>query len=120
MELVDRIGAELGDACRIARNQRAQAVEAIIGPPDASDAGLRRLLHRLELAGHGYAVRTWMGPGPCCRITPQQIYAALGDAEVERMAGRAGLTGDELTAALSQHLPGIASRLAHQRPVRQH
>ena len=49
-------------------------------------------------------------PGTCCRISPQQMHAALGDAEVERMAGRAGLTGDELTAALSQHLPGIVSR----------
>ena len=45
------------------------------------------------------------------------MHAALGDAEVERMAGRAGLTGDELTAALSQHLPGIVSRLARQAPA---
>ena len=114
MELVDTMVAELAGAGRNARNRNAQALEAVIGPPQAPGAALQRLLQRLELAGHGHAVRSWTGPGACCRISPQQMHAALGDAEVERMAGRAGLTGDELTAALSQHLPGIVSRLARQ------
>ena len=117
MELVDTMVAALADAGRATRYRQAQAVEELIGPPQATGGGLQRLLQRLELAGHGYAVRTWTAPGTCCRISPQQMHAALGDAEVERMAGRAGLTGDELTAALSQHLPGIVWRLAHQAPA---
>jgi len=114
MELVDTMVAELADVGRVTRYRQAQAVEELIGPPRAQAAGLQWLLQRLDLAGHGHAVRSWTGPGACCRISPQQMHAALGDAEVERMAGRAGLTGDELTAALSQHLPGIVSRLARQ------
>ncbi len=117
MELVDTMVAELAHATRAARHRQSQLVEALIGTAHAPDGGLRWLLSRLEQAGHGRAVRSWTAPGACCRISPQQMHAALGDAEVERMAGRAGLTGDELTAALSQHLPGIVSRLARQAPT---
>ncbi len=114
MELVDAMVAGLADASQAARCWQAQALEEMLGLPQASAAGLQRLLHRLELAGYGDAVRSWAGPGAARRISPPMLHAALGDAEVQRMAGRAGLTGDELTAALSQHLPAIVGRLARQ------
>jgi uncharacterized protein YidB (DUF937 family) len=113
MELVDTMVAGLADATRATRYWQGQAVEELLAAASrAPDMGLPRLLHRLEVAGYGDAVRSWMGPGAGRRISPQQLHAALGDAEVQRLAGRAGLTGDELTAAMSQCLPAIVGRQA--------
>lgn len=107
MELVESMVAGLAETRQAAMRLHVQAMEDLIAPAPTGGGGLERLLHRLELAGHGDAVRSWGGAGTCCRLSPQQLHAALGDAEIERLAGRAGLTGDQLTAALSRHLPAI-------------
>ena len=109
MELVDTMVARLAEASRAARYWQVQAVEDLLAP-QGGDL-VQRLLHCLERAGYADAVHSWAGPGEGRRISPEQLHAALGAAEVLRLAGRAGLTCDELTAALSRHLPDIAGRL---------
>ena len=114
MELVDSMVAGLADASRSARHWQDQAVEMLLLSPQTPNLALAHLLHRLERAGYGDAVRSWTGSGVGRRISPPQLHAALGEAEVQRLAGRAGLTSDELTAALSQQLPAIVGRQARE------
>ncbi|MDA8249536.1 MAG: YidB family protein [Rhodospirillales bacterium] len=117
MELVDVLAAELAGGRLAGQAWRTQAMQEAIGSSRVSGGGLERVLHRLEEAGLGDVVRSWQGPGrgPQRRLSPQQLHAVLGNAEVARLAGRAGLTGDELTAELSQCLPAIVANLARSR-----
>jgi uncharacterized protein YidB (DUF937 family) len=119
MDLIDAMMAELAAARREALAWRPHALAVLLGSSQGEGEALDHLLHRLERAGFGDAVRSWAGPGPCRRIPPEQIHAALGKAEIQRMAGRAGMTDDELAAELSQHLPRIVAqvrRASHRHP----
>ncbi len=114
MGLIDDMVLALSGGDAAGHAWLAQAMEGVVGTPDSPGPGLLALLHRLEQAGLGGAVQSWIGTGPNRPIAPEQLHAALGEAEVQRMAGRAGLTGDELVAKLSQHLPGIVNRMTPQ------
>ena len=118
MELVDDLAEGLARRRLAGRSWRAQAVQDALGGAQAQDTGLAMMLRRLERAGLGDAIRSWQGPGPHQRIPPQQLHAALGCAEVARLAGRAGLTGDELTEELSERLPVIVAALPRGRAPR--
>ncbi len=111
MELLDDLVEGLAGRRLEGKSLRAQAVQAALGGPQAQGTALAMMLRRLERAGLGDAIRSWQGPGPHRRIPPLQLHAALGGAEVARLAGRAGLTGDELTEELSERLPGIVAAL---------
>ncbi len=110
MELVDAMVAGLADGRRPIAMARVQAIREVIAPAKAQPIALERLLARLEQAGFGEAVRSWRDSGKPRRIPPHHLHAVLGDAEVARMAGRAGMTGDELTCDLSEHLPAIVAQ----------
>jgi len=109
MELIDDLSENLAGRRLADRSVRMLAVRQAIG--DGTGAALDGVLRRLEGAGLGGAVRSWQGEGPCLRVTPQRLHAALGGAEVARLAGRAGLTADELTAGLSEQLPTLVAAL---------
>lgn len=112
MELVEALEAGLAAERQRAWQRRARAMQDLVGTADGSWNALADVLECLEQAGLGGAVRSWRGAGPLVRIVPAQLHAALGREAVQRMAARAGLTCDELTAELSEHLPAIVARMA--------
>lgn len=112
MELVEALEAGLAAERQRAWQQRARAMQDLVGAGDGSWNALADVLECLEQAGLGGAVRSWRGAGPLVRIVPAQLHAALGREAVQRLAARAGLTCDELTAELSEHLPAIVARTA--------
>jgi uncharacterized protein YidB (DUF937 family) len=81
------------------------------------EGGLDGLVGKLREAGLGDAVDSWIGGGPNQPIDPQQLRAALGDDEVQRLAGSSGLDITALLPMLAAFLPQIINMLTPQGTV---
>lgn len=92
------------------------------GSPDAAklgdlaravqdEGGLDGLMGQLRGAGLGDAVDSWVGGGPNAAVDPQQLGAALGDDEVQRLSAKSGLDIGALLPLLAAFLPQIINML---------
>jgi uncharacterized protein YidB (DUF937 family) len=75
------------------------------------EGGLDAMVGKLNEAGYGDAVNTWVGGGPNQPVDPQALGAALGDDEVQRLAGKSGLDVATLLPLLAAFLPQIINML---------
>jgi len=86
-----------------------------VGNPEAGDggllAGLGGLLGRLQQSGQGDVAKSWVGPGQNQPISPSQLGSSLGPALITVLAAKSGMSEQELTAQLSQLLPGVVDKL---------
>jgi uncharacterized protein YidB (DUF937 family) len=73
--------------------------------------GLGGLLDKLQNAGHGDTVKSWLGPGQNQTIQSGQLKSALGDNTISAAAQQAGITEQELLSQLSQALPQFVDKL---------
>jgi len=88
------------------------------GPQPASDegaggllGGLGGLLDRLQKGGLANAANSWVGAGQNQSVSPGQLGSALGPEIIKVLAGRTGLSEEELAKQLSQVLPGVVNNL---------
>ena len=82
----------------------------VILPDGGLAGGLGGLLEKLQTAGHGEAVKSWLGPGQNQPINPGQLRSALGQKTVSNVA-QAGIPEQEILAQLSQYLPQFVDKL---------
>jgi uncharacterized protein YidB (DUF937 family) len=75
------------------------------------EGGLDDLVGKLQGAGMGGTVDTWVGSGPNESIDPQRLGAALGDDEVQRLSAKSGLDIASLLPLLAAFLPQIINML---------
>lgn len=73
--------------------------------------GLGGLLDKLQGAGHGEIVKSWVGPGQNHPIEPSQLRSALGQNTVSNAAQQAGVSEQDFLTQLSQHLPQFVDNL---------
>ncbi len=90
----------------------ARALQGMLGGDEEAGLGLDGLLERLRAAGFEGIVQSWLGSGTSLPIAPDQIAEALGDADVQTMAGRVEMTPEAFLGALADHLPGLVDRLS--------
>ena len=88
------------------------------GPQPTSDegvggllGGLGGLLEKLQKGGLANAANSWIGSGQNHPVSPGQLGSALGPDVIKSLAGRTGLSEEELTKQLSQILPGVVDNL---------
>ena len=74
-------------------------------------AGLGGLLNRFQQNGQGDVVNSWVSSGQNQPISPSQLGSALGPDIVGALAERTGLSQEQITAQLSQILPGVVDKL---------
>ena len=80
--------------------------------PDGGLAGgLGGLLDKLQSAGHGETVKSWLGPGQNQPIEPGQLGSALGQKTVSDAAQQAGISEKDLLSQLAQNLPQFVDKL---------
>jgi uncharacterized protein YidB (DUF937 family) len=72
--------------------------------------GYDGILAKLNQAGLGNAVSSWIGTGKNLPISPQQIQAALGDQHLRQLATQFGVPIDQISALLAQHLPNAVDQ----------
>ncbi len=76
----------------------------------ARSGGLQDLLGKLGGAGLGDQANSWVGTGENAPVDADQIAAALPD-EVGAIAQQAGLDPTDVSASLSQILPGLVNEV---------
>jgi uncharacterized protein YidB (DUF937 family) len=65
---------------------------------------------KLQQAGLGAQVQSWLANGPNLSVTPEQIQAALGSDQVKQLAQHFGIDPQLALNLLAQHLPTIVGQ----------
>jgi|SRR5262249_33208708 len=76
--------------------------------------GLGGLLEKLQQSGHGEVSKSWVGSGQNQPISPGSVGSALGPSIIKVLSEKTGLSEQEVTAQLSQLLPGFVDKLTPQ------
>jgi uncharacterized protein YidB (DUF937 family) len=73
--------------------------------------GLEGIVGRMERHGLGAVAASWIGNGPNLPISPQQIEAIFGAAEVDAVAQKVRMPATEVASHLSVLLPQVVDHL---------
>ena len=73
--------------------------------------GLGGLVSKLEGAGAGAQVNSWVGSGPNQPIEPAHLGTALGPDVLAQLSARTGLTQQQVLDGLAQVLPQLVNNL---------
>ncbi len=72
---------------------------------NGSQGGLNAIVAKLQQAGLGDQVRSWIGNGQNLPITAEQLQQALGSDTAKQLAARFHIPVDQLAKVLAQQLP---------------
>jgi uncharacterized protein YidB (DUF937 family) len=67
--------------------------------------GLSTIVAKLEQAGFGAQVKSWIGNGQNLPISAEQLQAVLGSDTVKQLAARFNVPIDQLSKVLAEQLP---------------
>jgi uncharacterized protein YidB (DUF937 family) len=119
MGLLDELGSSLKGAMGQVLSQAVGDVEANALPVllsqvlSKTDLGsVSGLVAKLQAAGLGNQVSSWLGNGANLPVTSDQLRAALGDEQVKQIANAIGLPADKLLPVLSQYLPAAIDKMS--------
>lgn len=114
MGLLDELVGSLASGERQVSGDQASTLvrgvlEALGG--DGADAGIGGLSQRLQSAGLGGAISSWIGTGANQPVAPDQLDQALRGSPFESVTKRAGLGGVAGAAILASLLPKLIDKL---------
>ena len=72
---------------------------------NGSQGGLNAIVAKLQQAGFGDQVKSWIGNGQNLPITAEQLQQVLGSDVVKQLAARFNIPVDQLSQVLAQALP---------------
>ena len=72
---------------------------------NGSQGGLSAIVAKLQQAGLGDQVKSWIGTGQNLPITAEQLQQALGGDTVKQLAARFNIPVDQLGKVLEQYVP---------------
>jgi uncharacterized protein YidB (DUF937 family) len=72
---------------------------------NGDQGGLTAIVNKLQQAGYGDQVKSWLGDGKNIPITGEELQAVLGNAKVKELAAKYGVPVDQLGPLLAQYLP---------------
>jgi uncharacterized protein YidB (DUF937 family) len=72
---------------------------------NGSQGGLNAIVAKLQQAGFGDQVKSWIGNGQNLPITAEQLQQVLGSDTVKQLAARFNLPIDQLGKLLAEQLP---------------
>ena len=86
----------------------AAVIPAVLGEVmgNGGQGGLSAIVAKLEQAGLGDQVKSWIGTGQNLPITAEQLQQVLGSDTVKQLAARFNIPVDQLSQVLAQALPG--------------
>ena len=74
---------------------------------NSGQGGLSAILAKLQQAGLGDQVKSWLGNGSNLPITAEQLQQVLGSDTVRQLAARFNIPVDQLAQVLAQQLPKV-------------
>lgn len=84
-------------------NSATGLISEMLGKTDLG--GLQGIVSKLEAAGLGDQVKSWLGNGENLPISADQLRAALGNEQVQQVARQLGLPVDAALNMLAKHVP---------------
>ncbi len=72
---------------------------------NGSQGGLSAIVAKLQQAGLGDQVKSWIGNGQNLPITAEQLQQVLGSDTVRQLAAKFNIPVDQLAQVLAQQLP---------------
>jgi uncharacterized protein YidB (DUF937 family) len=85
-----------------------------VGAGFGGGGGLDALLRQFREAGLGAQADSWVSTGPNLPVSGDQLRGAFGDAQMDDLAGRMGLSTGDLSSQMAQMLPDVVDRLTPQ------
>jgi uncharacterized protein YidB (DUF937 family) len=85
----------------------AAVLPAVLGEVmgTGSQGGLNAIVAKLEQAGFGEQVKSWIGTGQNLPITADQVRQVLGSDAVRQLAAKYNITVDQIAEVLAHQLP---------------
>lgn len=97
---------------RVTGAERAALLGAATEVVSGQGSGLGDLLGRLSSGGLGEQVQSWISTDPNARVSGRDIRRAAGDAAVERIAARAGVSRRQAAGGLATLLPTLVDQVS--------
>jgi uncharacterized protein YidB (DUF937 family) len=72
---------------------------------NGNQGGLSAIVAKLQQAGFGDQVKSWIGNGQNIPITADELQQVLGSEKVKELAARFNIPIDQLSKVLAQQLP---------------
>lgn len=107
MSIFGNVGGWLGDLL-----DQYGGPQAVLTQVFNQMGGVQGVLAKLQQAGLGGQVGSWLGTGPNQPVSPAEIGNALGHGPLANVASSLGMTPDQLSQALAHALPGIVDKLS--------
>jgi uncharacterized protein YidB (DUF937 family) len=70
-----------------------------------SQGGLSAVVAKLEQAGFGNQIKSWLGNGQNLPITAEELQQVLGNEAVRQLAAKYNVPVDQISQILAQELP---------------
>jgi uncharacterized protein YidB (DUF937 family) len=96
---------ENSPAFKGALGQLEAAVVPVVLSEVLGNGGLNAIVAKLQQAGFGDQVKSWIGNGQNLPITAEQLQQVLGSDTVKQLAARFNIPVDQLAKVLAQQLP---------------
>ena len=107
MGLFDSIlGSVLGS-----NNPNQGALGSILGSVLASQGGVGGLVEKMNQAGLGNVVSSWVGNGPNQSVDPGQLGQVLGHDQVNQWSQQTGMSHGDILSGLSKLLPHAVDQM---------
>jgi uncharacterized protein YidB (DUF937 family) len=110
--LDDLIGSLTASDRNVSQHQADALVRGVLASlSGGGESGIDALARRLQGAGLGDAIASWIGTGANQSVPPAQLDRALRGSPFEELASRAGLGGMAGAAAMAVLLPKLIDAL---------
>lgn len=110
MGLLDSIAGIAGQAMS-SGNGQGSLMESVVGMIAGHEGGLGGLVDAFRNKGLGDIAASWVGTGANLPVSAEQIGNVLGGDTVAALAGKLGLSQEELSGHLSELLPQVVDKL---------
>jgi uncharacterized protein YidB (DUF937 family) len=95
----------------IAKNP--SGVSGVLDDAFKSAGGLDGVVQKLNSAGLGSKVNSWLGNGDNAPLTADEVRSALSSDHINQVAAKLGIPADAVPDAIAQHLPNAVDQAAH-------
>ena len=109
MGLFDEVVSVVGRLTGGQQNSLVEQAIAMINNPQIG--GLSGLIEKFKTNGLGEIVSSWVSTGSNIPVSAEQISSALGADSIQDIAGKIGVSGDQVSSSLAGLLPQLIDQL---------
>jgi uncharacterized protein YidB (DUF937 family) len=84
---------------------------AALGALLVQNGGLQGLMTKFSHGGLGEIFSSWIGTGQNQSVSQSQLQSVLGPDQIRALAARLGVSPDQASGFLAEHLPKIVDKL---------